>query len=144
VRGPTAQLLPAPLDGVQPRAVTGQPLEFQVRVVPQGRVDRLAAMPRGVVDHQDDAGVALAWIHPPHVAQVGREGLLHPAGLALAGSLLGVLGTFQGIGMQGRTDQVDEERKSRKGSIVMRRVSAGFGGKERSIEAELYITLDSA
>src|SRR5262245_49056536 len=41
---PTPQLLPGPLDGVQPRAVTGQSLELQVWVVPQRLVDRPAAV----------------------------------------------------------------------------------------------------
>ena len=65
VRRPPPQQLPEPLDHVQLRAVARQPLELQVRVVGQRLVDRLAPVPRGVVDDQH---------HPLVLARPGRAG----------------------------------------------------------------------
>src|SRR5215475_12601116 len=52
VRRPPPQPLPEALDHVQVRAVAGQPVELQVRVVRQRLVYQLAAVPGGVVQGQ--------------------------------------------------------------------------------------------
>src|SRR5262249_43626479 len=109
VRRPPPPLLPEPLDRVQLRAVTGQPLELQVRLPAQGVVDRPAAVPRRVVDQQHHPRVPLARVNPADVAQVGRERLLPAAGLAPpAGSLPGTPGALQGRAVYSGADQVDD------------------------------------
>lgn len=108
VRRTPTQLFPHPLYWVQLRAIARQPVELQVRVVPQRPVDRLAPVPRGVVDHHHDPRVSRTRVDPPDMAQMRGERFLHPARLALARPPRGVLWALQGVGVDRGTDQVDD------------------------------------
>src|SRR5207248_2670398 len=66
------------------RAITRQPPELQVRVIRKCFVNRLAAVPWGVVDYQHGPLVPIRRVRSGDVSQVGSERLLHPPRLALA------------------------------------------------------------
>ena len=120
VRRPSPQLLPKSFDRIQLRTVARQSLEFQVRVVFQRLVNGLAAMPRGVVDHQHDLRIVLLWIHATDVPQVSREGFLEPSRFALARAFLGVLGALQRVRMHRRRDQIHDREDVQQILVVAR------------------------
>ncbi len=80
---PGGERLPEPLDHVELWAVTGQPLQLQVRVLDQHGLDDLTGMPRGVVDDQDHARVLPGGVTAADLAEVLGERPLEAASLAL-------------------------------------------------------------
>ncbi len=84
VRRPAAHHLPEPLDDLELRAVTRQPVQLDIGLLSQHRGEQGPFVPRSVIDYQHHTGVLGRRIGAANVAHMARKGGLQAARSRLA------------------------------------------------------------